>query len=96
MSTTLPRLVRWISGMALSSSSLEVGPLGVQSEALARRDGALVDRGLGGVQSLFRGLGDGRHDERLHAHLRVVRVRLEYTLNSGLYEFCLAKPGSVT
>ena len=56
---------------------VEVDPLGVQPEALARRDGALVDRGLGGVQSSFRGLGDGRHYERLHAHLWVVRVRLE-------------------
>eukprot|EP00964_Phaeocystis_antarctica_P077844 scaffold48367_cov45-Phaeocystis_antarctica.AAC.1 len=66
MSTTLPRLVRWVSGTVLSSSSLEVGPLGVQPEALARRDGALVGRGL----------GDGRHDERFHARLRVVRVLL--------------------
>ena len=45
MSTTLQRLVRWISGMVSSSessSSLEVGPLDVQPEALAWRDGALV------------------------------------------------------
>ncbi len=71
MTTTLPRLVRWISGMAVSSSSLRKAHLVYSRKHFP---GATVDRGL----------GNGRYGER------------DAMPVFGLYEICLAKPGSIT